>query len=47
MGWECSRNGDKRFAYGVLVGKPDGRRPLGRLGVKWEDNIKMSLRKMG
>jgi hypothetical protein len=32
---------------GVLVGKVEGRRPLGRLRHKWEDNIKMDLREVG
>ena len=36
----------KGVAYGVLVGKPEGRRPLGRPGRRWEDNIKMSFRKL-
>jgi hypothetical protein len=30
-----------------LVGRPEGRRPLGRLRRRWEDNIKMDLRKIG
>ena len=32
--------GEKRGVYRVLVGKPEGKRPLGRLRHKWEDNIK-------
>jgi hypothetical protein len=32
--------------YRVLVGKPEGRRPLGRLGRRWEDNIKMDLQEV-
>jgi hypothetical protein len=36
--------GAKMNAYGVLVGKPEGKRPLGRLGHRWECNIKMNLR---
>ena len=39
--------GDRRGAYRVLVGKPKGRKPLGRLGRRWEDNIKMYLQKWG
>ena len=31
----------------VLVGKPEGKRPLGRLRRRWEDNIKMDLREVG
>ena len=33
--------------YRVLVGKPEGKRPVGRLGRKWEDNIKMDLQEVG
>jgi hypothetical protein len=36
--------GEKRSAYRVLVGKPEGKRPLGRPRRRWEDNIKMDLR---
>jgi hypothetical protein len=35
--------GERRGAYGVLVGKPEARRPFGILGLRWEDNIKMDL----
>jgi hypothetical protein len=38
-----ARMGARRGAYKVLVGKPDGRTPLGRSGRRWEDNIKMDL----
>jgi hypothetical protein len=38
--------GDRRSAYRALVGKPEGRRPLGRPRHRWEDNIKMDLRKV-
>jgi hypothetical protein len=34
-------------ACGILVGKPEGRRPLGRPSRKWEDNIKIDLREIG
>jgi hypothetical protein len=34
-------------AYMALVGKPEGRRPLGRPRRRWEDNIKMDLREVG
>jgi hypothetical protein len=37
--------GKKRNAYMVLVGKPEGKRPLGRPRHRWEDNIKMELEK--
>jgi len=33
--------------YRVLVGKPEGKRPLGRLRHRWEDNIKMDLQEVG
>jgi hypothetical protein len=36
-----------RGAYNILVGRPEGRRPLGRPRRRWEDNIKMDLRKIG
>jgi hypothetical protein len=39
--------GEKRSAYGILVGKPKGKRPLGRPRRRWVDNIKMDLREMG
>jgi hypothetical protein len=39
--------GEKRNAYRILVGKPEGKRPLGRPGRRWEDNIKMGLREIG
>jgi hypothetical protein len=39
--------GEKRGAYRALVGKPEGRRPLGRPRRRWEDNIKMDLREVG
>ena len=36
-----------RNAYRVLVGKPEGKRPVGRPRHRWEDNIKMDLREVG
>jgi hypothetical protein len=36
--------GEKRNAYRILVGKPEGKRPLGRPRLRWEDNIRMDLR---
>jgi hypothetical protein len=36
-----------RGAYNILVGRPDGRRPLGRPRRRWEDNIKMDIREIG
>ena len=39
--------GDRRGVYRVLVGKPEGKRPLGRPRHRWEDNIKMDLQEVG
>jgi hypothetical protein len=39
--------GERRGAYRALVGKPEGTKPLGRPRRKWENNIKMDLRKVG
>jgi hypothetical protein len=41
-----ARMRDKGNAYRILVGKPEGRRPLGKHRHKWEDNIKMDLREI-
>jgi hypothetical protein len=43
MGGACSTNGEKRNAYRLLVGKPKGRRPLGRPIRTWLDNIRTDL----
>jgi hypothetical protein len=42
-----ARIGAKRNAYRILVGKPEGKRPLGRPRRKWVDNIKLDLSEMG
>jgi hypothetical protein len=47
MGRACSTNGEKTNAYRILVGKPEGRRPLGRPRRRWADNIKMDLSEIG
>jgi hypothetical protein len=39
--------GERRGVHRVLVGKPEGKRPLGRPRRGWEDNIKMDLREVG
>jgi hypothetical protein len=43
----CSTNVEKRNTYRILVGKPEGKRPLGRPRRRWVDNIKMDLRDVG
>jgi hypothetical protein len=39
--------GERRVVYRVLVGKPEGKRPLGRCMFRWEDNIRMDLQEVG
>jgi len=39
--------GVRRDVYRVLVGKPEGKRPLGRPRCRWEDNIEMDLQEVG
>ena len=39
--------GERRGVYRVLVGKPEGKRPLRRPRRRWEDNIKMDLQEVG
>jgi hypothetical protein len=39
--------GERRGVSRVLVWKPEGKRPLGRTGRRWEDNIKMDLQEVG
>jgi hypothetical protein len=41
------RIGERRIVYRILVGKPGGKRPLGRPRLRWEDNIKMDLQEVG
>jgi len=45
--WHVARMGEGRGVYRVLVGKPKGKRPLGRPRRRWEDNIKKSLQEVG
>jgi hypothetical protein len=47
MAGACNTNGKKRNAYRLLVGKPEGRRPLGRPRCRWLDNIRMDLVEVG
>jgi hypothetical protein len=42
-----ARMGEKRNAYSFLVGKPEGKRPLGRPRCRWVENIKMDLLEIG
>jgi hypothetical protein len=41
------RMGEGRGVYRILVGKPEGKRPLGRARRRWEDNIKIDLQEVG
>jgi transposase len=43
----CGTHGEGRGVYRVLVGRPEGKKPLGRPRRRWEDNIKMDLRDIG
>jgi hypothetical protein len=49
MRWagHVARMGEKRNAYRILVGNPEGKRPLGRPRRRWVDNIEMDLREIG
>ena len=49
MRWagHVARMGEGREVYRVLVGKPEGKRPLGRPRRRWEDNIRMDLQEVG
>jgi hypothetical protein len=47
MGGACRAYGEKRGVYRILVGKPEGKRPIGRPKRRWEDNIKIDLQAVG
>jgi hypothetical protein len=49
MRWagHVARMGEERNVYRVLVGKPEGKRPLGKPRRRWEDGIRMNLREIG
>ena len=47
MGGALAHMGEGRGVHRVLVGKPEGKRPLGRPRHRWEDNIKMDLQEVG
>ena len=46
MGY-AAHMGERKGVYRVLVGKPEGKRPLGRPRHRWEDNIQMDLQEVG
>ena len=49
MRWaeQVARMGERRYVYSVLMGKPEGKRPLGRPKRRWDDNIKLDLQEVG
>ena len=47
MGWACGAYGRGEGVYRVLVGKPEGRRPLGRPWRRWVNNIRTDLQEVG
>jgi hypothetical protein len=47
MGGPCSTNGEKRNEYRLLVGNPEGKRPVGRPRRRWVDNNRMDLGEVG
>ena len=47
MGWACGAYGWGEGVYRILVGKPEGKRPLGRPRHRWVDNIRMDLQEVG
>jgi hypothetical protein len=47
MGGACSAYGERRGVHRVLVGKPEGKRPLERPRRRWEVNIRMDLQEVG
>jgi hypothetical protein len=46
-GGHVARMGEERKVYKVLMGKPEGKRPLGRPRLRWEDGIRMDFREIG
>jgi hypothetical protein len=47
MSRACSTNGEEKNAYRIWVGKPEGKRPLGRPRRRWVDSIKIDVREIG
>jgi hypothetical protein len=43
----CGTDKEERRMYRVLVGKPEGKRPMGRSRRKWDDNVRMYLQEVG
>jgi hypothetical protein len=46
VGWTCGTHGEGRGIYRILVGRPEGKRPLGRPRRRWDDNTKMDFREI-
>jgi hypothetical protein len=46
MGWACGTYGEEKSVPRILIGKPEGKTPLGRPRCRWEDNIKRDLEKV-
>jgi len=47
VGGTCGTHGEGRGIYGVLIGRPERKRPLGRPKRRWQDNINMDLGERG
>jgi len=47
VGWTCGTRGGGKRCYRVLVGRLEGKRPLGRPRHRWKNNIKTDLREIG
>jgi hypothetical protein len=47
MGGSCSSDGEESGVYRVVEGKPEGKRPLGRPRLRWENNNKANLQELG
>jgi len=45
--WYVARMGEERVVYRVLMGKPEGKKPLGRPRRRWVDNVRMDLQDVG
>ena len=47
MGWDVERMGEERGVYRFMLGKPEGKRPLGSPRHRWVGNIRMDLQEVG